>query len=397
MSGPLNTVKVLDLTQGYVAYCAMQMGDLGAEVVKVEPPEGDVSRQWGPPFINGESAAFLGVNRSKRGITLSWQKSPEARQVLNKLIQWADVVVEDLAPSEAKALLLDYDSVMKLNSRVVYCAITPFGEFGPYRDEAATELEIQGMSGMPRYYGDYGKPENPPIRTGFPIAAMNTSMFALQAICASLFHLKRTGNGQKIDCSQLGGLITMQTVMFAAESEPDEWIGHTLAASRKPNTGYKTKDFPILWGFMNDMESLMKFIDAIGLSDLRKDPRFQSGEAFQMGRLDEFKPIFEEKFKEKSSLEILREIWKLGGMGIPYYTFEGLEKDPQILEMDMIAEFEHPTAGKMKTIGIPYKFLGTPGEISLPPPLLGQHTEEVLGGLGYRREEIAGLKRSGAI
>jgi len=395
MPGPLNGVKVLDLTQGYIGYCAMQMGDLGADVIKVESPDGDAARQWGPPFIQGESAAFLGVNRSKRGVSLNWRNNAESRRLLDRLIQWADVLVEDMSPSEAESFGLDYNAIIKASPQIVYCAITPFGEFGPYRNRPATELEIQGYSGMPRYYGEYGNPATPPIRTGFPIAATNTSLFALQAICAALFYRKRTGKAQKIDCSQLGGLVTMQTVMFAAESEPDEWIGHTLAASRPPNTGYQTKDMPILWGFRNDPEAMMKFLDAIGLPELKEDPRFHSP-AQGFSRLDDLKPVFEARFKQMPALDILKEVWKLGGMGVPYYTFEGLANDPQVLEMDMVEEFDHPKAGRLKTIGIPYKFMGTPGEISLPPPLLGQHNEEVFTSLGYSPAELARLKKAGA-
>ena len=370
---PLSGLQVVDLTQGYVGQCGMMFGDVGATVIKVEPPEGDYLRQLGPPFVGDDAAAFLGVNRSKRSVCLDWMGDAQARDALGRLIADADVLITDLYADEAAQHGLDYEALRGDHPRLVYCSLTPYGDQGPITGQRATELEVQGMSGQWRYLGEEGAP---PVRLGVPVCAGNGAIFAFQGITAALVERERSGEGQQVELSQLGSQLAMQTVMFVSESEPDEWIGHCVARYRPPNRGFMAKDRAILWGFMEDYDGLRAFCERLGLSHLIEDDT-----QLNFGWADGHREAFEEAFSAYSADEVVGMAHELGGMAVPYHTFETLAGDEQAKALGLIAEFDYPGVGPVRAIGPAWEFSDSP-TVPGRSPLLGEHTHEVLEALG---------------
>ncbi len=382
-AGPLEGLRVVDLTQGYAGFCAMTMADLGATVVKVEPPTGDYLRQLGPPFAGADAAAFLGVNRSKQSVRLAWEADSTSRAALDRLIAQADVLVSDLPPSAAEAQHLDYASLEVSHPRLVLCSLTPFGDTGPIADQPATELEVQGMSAIWRYFGE---PGGEPVRMGVPIAAANAAIFAFQGTMAALVERARSGRGQKVEVSQLGSQLVMQTIMWASESEPDEWIGHCVAHLRPPARGYATKDQAILWGFMSDEEAYRTFCERLGIPEVadRADPG-------DFVRQEDLKPIFEKAFAKHTAQELVQWVRELGGNAVPYHTFETFSRDEQAIATGLVSEYEHPGLGRIGTTGLPWEFSNTPA-VHGRPPLLGEHNDEVLGSLGLSAPQVSQIE-----
>ena len=395
MEGPMDGVKVLDLSEGYEGYTGQMLAEFGASAIKVEPLQGDYIRQLGPPFIQGESAAFMGVNRGKRSLALAWKENPEARRILNRLIAQTDVIITTLYADEAEKLDITYEAVRQLNPKVVYCSITPMGDVGPYANYRASDLEVQSMFGHWRYLGGSKFPADPnewPLRLGVPVAALNSAVFAHQGITAALISRLRTGIGQKVMVSEAGSIIAMRNIQFAAESEPDEYEGHNVGHMRPPFHGTPTKDRTIYWGFSGADASLPEFLKAMGLGD---DPRFK-GSNVRLEMQGDAKKIIDGKFKEMPAEEAMALIRRYGGSAVYWNTFETMSQDSQALAMDMVAEFQHATAGKIKTMGLPWWFSDTPPSVGTPP-LLGQHSREVLQESGLSQEEVQALFRAGLI
>ena len=383
-AGPLEGIRVVDITQGYVGYCGMMMGDLGATVTKVEPPEGDYLRWLGPPVAADAAAAFLGVNRSKRSVRLAWTDDPASRGALDRLIAQADVLISDLQPAEAQRHGLTYAALGAAHPRLLVCSITPYGDRGPMADHPATELEVQGYSAQWRYLGEPGAA---PVRMGIPIGAMNAAVFGFQGILAALYERARSGLGQQIGVSQLGSQIALQSIMWSAESEPDEWIGHCVAHLRPPAQGFPTKDRAMLWGFISDVrgfdEAIQAFCERLGIPEVLEgsDPK-----AF--GWVDSKREAFEEAFKHYSADEIAGWVRELGGNAVPYHTFETFARDPQAQAIGLLSEYEYPGVGRMGTTGLPWEFSETPAHHGRPPAL-GEHSAQVLGELGLSAPQIA--------
>jgi crotonobetainyl-CoA:carnitine CoA-transferase CaiB-like acyl-CoA transferase len=379
----LEGLRVVDLTQGYVGYAGMLMADSGAEVIKVEPPEGDYLRRLGAEnhFVNGTAADFLAVNRSKKSVTLDWQHDPIARAALDRMIALADVLISDLQPSAATAVGMTEEALRSKFPRLVFTSLTPYGDTGPIADQPATELEVQAMSGQWRYLGDYGAA---PVRHGLPIGAVNSSVFAFQGTLGALHDRTMTGKGQKVECSQLGAELTMQSILWAAESEPDDWEGHTTAIKRPPARGYATKTQSILWGFMENQEGMSEFCRRLGLSD-----EFAHKDAWQV---DAARPIFEEKFKDIDADTLVAWVRELRGNAVHYHTFESFSKDPQVEALGLIKEYEYPGHGKIASVGLAWEFSASLTELGRPP-LLGEHTGEVLSGLGLPADQVAALTK----
>lgn len=377
MAGPLDGLQIVDLTQGYVAYCGSLLADLGASVIKVETSDGDYQRRLGPPFLGDDAAAFVAVNRGKRSVVLDWRGQDQAREHLNELIRRADAVITDFYPDEAEPAGLDHAGISQLNPRAIHCSITPFGDTGPDRNKRATELEIQGVSGLWRYLGSL---KEAPIRQGVPMAAMCASIFGCQATIAAVVQRRRTGVAQPVSVSQLGALLTMQTVQFVSESEPDEWIGHCLSPYREPNRGYQTKDRAILWDFMDD-DGFRTFCTEIGLAELGDDPRIARTNPSRWQNMEMLRPTFEEAFRDRPADDLVALVRDLGGNAVPYHTFESLSGDPQALVMNLVTTAPKPGGGQMRTIGLPWEFSQTQPDLGAAP-LLGEHTSEVLAELG---------------
>ncbi|HVN91622.1 MAG TPA: CoA transferase [Candidatus Binataceae bacterium] len=382
--GSLDGFRIIDLTQGLCGpFCTMQLGDGGADVIKIEPPNGEYARRMGPPFVGDESAVFLSLNRNKKSVTLDLA-TDAGRDAVRKLAAKADVVVEDFGPDAASKIGLGYDQLKQINSKLIYCAISPFGEEGPLRDAPGSELVIQAMA---EYTASLGRIGEPPVRVGADIASLNTGIFAAQAILAALFHRLRAGEGQRVAVSEFGSLLHMRGIMWSALSDPDDWFGfHLDHYTKPPDYGYQAKDGSFYFILRRgDSEGWDKLIMGLGMEEVLADPRFDDygRAATSIGRYaTEVKPIWEKAFANRSRGELIDLIKGMGGDAVPIMDYPALMAHPQVAALDIVTEVTHPTAGSLKMIRPVARFSDTPNSIRLPPPLLGQHTAEVLDAVG---------------
>ena len=382
--GSLDGFRIIDLTQGLCGpFCTMQLGDGGADVIKIEPPNGEYARRMGPPFVGDESAVFLSLNRNKKSVTLDLA-TDAGRDAVRKLAAKADVVVEDFGPDAASKIGLGYDQLKQINSKLIYCAISPFGEEGPLRDAPGSELVIQAMA---EYTASLGRIGEPPVRVGADIASLNTGIFAAQAILAALFHRLRAGEGQRVAVSEFGSLLHMRGIMWSALSDPDDWSGfHLDHYTKPPDYGYQAKDGSFYFILRRgDSEGWDKLIMGLGMEEVLADPRFDDygRAATSIGRYaTEVKPIWEKAFANRSRGELIDLIKGMGGDAVPIMDYPALMAHPQVAALDIVTEVTHPTAGSLKMIRPVARFSDTPNSIRLPPPLLGQHTAEVLDAVG---------------
>jgi crotonobetainyl-CoA:carnitine CoA-transferase CaiB-like acyl-CoA transferase len=392
--GSLSGFRVLDLSQGMCGpFCSMQLGDAGAEVIKIEPPGGDYARKFGAPFMNGESAIFLSLNRNKKSAVIDI-RSQEGREIIQRLVREADVFIEDLGPGEADRLGLGCERLSASNPGLVCCAISAFGEDGPLREAAGSELVIQAMT---EYTASLGRIGDPPIRVGADVASLNTGIFATQAILAALFHRERTGEGQRIAVSEFGSLLHMRGIMWHAMSDPDDWYGfHLDHYTNPPEYGYQAKDgalyFILRRGSSEDWDRLV--LD-LGMEHVLEDPRFDSygRAATSIGRFaPEAKPIWEKAFRNRTRDSLVELIKSVGGDAVPMMDYPSLLAHPQVEAIGAITEIDHPTAGTIKVVRPVATLSETPNAISSPPPTLGQHTDEILAVAGIDPAEIAWLR-----
>jgi glutaryl-CoA transferase len=399
MSSALTGFTVIDLTQGLCGpFASMRLGDAGAEVIKIEPLTGDSARTMGPPFIGDESAVFLSLNRNKKSLALDIHK-PEGQDIVRRLAAKADVVLEDLGPGEAEKLSLGYADLRQVNPKLVYCAISAFGEEGPLRNLPGAELVIQAMAD---YTNSLGRIGEPPVRLGTDVASMNTGVFASQAVTAALFHRMRKGEGQRVSVSMLGTLLHMRGIMWTAMSEPDDWYGfHLDHYTKPPDNGYKTKDGRVYFGLRRgDSEDWDRLLIILGMTEQLNDPRFADfgRNATSIGRYAaEVKPIWEEAFKEMTNEEVIKLIHEFNGDAVSFLDYPSLVTHPQVQELKVIHEIDHPTAGTFKTVGPVWRFADIPTKTHSPPPTFGQHTEEVLFSLGVTKGEVLRLKEARVI
>lgn len=399
MPGALSDYTVIDLTQGLCGpFGAMRLGDAGAEIIKVEPLGGDASRTMGPPFIGGESAVFLSLNRNKKSLGLDITTA-DGQQIVRRLVEKADVVLEDLGPGEAEKLGLGYDSLQAVNPKLVYCAISAFGEEGPLRQLPGAELVVQAMAD---YTNSLGRIGEPPVRLGTDVASLSTGVFVSQAVTAGLLHRARTGEGQRVSVSMLGTLLHMRGIMWTAMSDPDDWYGfHLDNYTKPPDEGYKTKDGHVFFSLRRgDSEDWDRLLISLGMEEALADPRFEGfgREATGVGRyVAEVKPIWEKAFSTLTNDEVVRLVHEFQGDAVPFTNYPTLFTYPQVKELDVVEEIEHPTAGTFQTIGPVWRFSETPAQVQSPPPTLGQHTDAILHRLGYSPDEVQRLRTARVI
>jgi formyl-CoA transferase len=391
---PLAGVRVVDLTRVMTGpYCTMMLGDLGADVVKVEMPgKGDDTRSWGPPFIEGESTYFLSINRNKRSIALDL-KSEGGCAALWRLIERADVVVENFSPGTCARLGFGWEAVKARNPRAVFASISGFGQTGPSSGRTAYDLIVQGMSGMMSITGPVG---GPPTKLGVPIADIGAGMFAAYAIVAALFSRERTGEGQYVDVSMLGGqvaLLTYQAGIYFATGQIPRPLGnaHPIVA---PYDTFPTADGYVNVAVGND-GLWRRFCEAVGFESAIDDGRFTTNRG-RITNLPALYGVINEALSTLTTAEVVRRLDAKGVPCGPINDVAQLFADPQVAGQGLRREVPHPTLGSVTLTGFPYHLSSAEVEVRLPPPLLGQHTAEVLEEIGYSAEEVAALISGGA-
>ena len=392
---PLQGMKVLDFTQMMAGpFCTMLLADMGAEVVKVEKPDGgDDIRRAGPPFIKGESAAFLGINRNKRSIVLDL-KSEDGVAIARRMAERADILVQNMRPGAMERLGLGYDDLRELNPSLIYCSISGFGATGPDKDRPGFDLVAQGMSGLMSLTGF---PGGPPMRNGVPITDLNAGIYAAYGVLSAYINRLKTGVGQHVDTSLLEAGIAYtiwESGIYFATGVPPGPVGsgHPLSA---PYQAFATSDGFVMVGAANqaNWERLCRAIDR---RDLLDDPRF----ATNPSRMENLRPLvstLEEGFAQHTTDHWLEVLGEAGVPCGPINDLADVYADPQVQARDMVVEIDHPVAGATRNIGIPVKLSETPGLIRRPAPMLGQHTDEVLAGYGYSPKDIAVLRESRAV
>lgn len=387
---PLEGIKVLDLSRVLAGpFATMVLGDLGAEIIKIEIPDvGDDSRSFGP-FIKKESAYFMSINRNKKSMTLNLKK-PEGVDILKKLVRKADVIVENYRPGTMEKLGIGYNVLKEINPRIIYAACSGFGHTGPYSQRPAYDVIVQGMGGI---MSITGQPGGPPTRVGASIGDITAALFTAIGVLAALNVREKTGKGQKVDVAMLDcqvAILENAISRYFVSGKSPEPIGNRHP-SITPFSSFKTKDGFVIIAIGND-NLWAKFCSVVERTELIDDTRFKTNPD-RTKYWNELEPILNEIFSEKTTDEWLEVLEKAGIPCGPINDVERVVKDPQIKAREMLVELEHPVAGKMKVPGIPVKFSETPGQIENPAPLLGQHTEEILAGmLGFSDNEIENLR-----
>ncbi|CDY77049.1 CAIB/BAIF family protein [Caballeronia glathei] len=387
--GPLQGMKVIELAHimsGPV--CGMMLADMGADVIKVEKvPDGDDSRRFSPILPSGESASFMIVNRNKRGIGLNL-KSARGREVLARLLSDADVVTENYRAGTMEKFGLGYETLRELNPGLIYCAISGYGRTGPYGEKGGFDLIAQGMSGMMSMTGEEGRE---PIKAGSPVADINSGILAALGIAAAYVEKLRTGRGQMVDTSLFeAGL--QQMYWPAASYLADGTILPKMGSANSTSAPYQV--FRTLDGWINigaanqsNYERLLEVLDA---PQLAADPRFATN-ASRLAHRQELVEILTARLVQRTTDAWMVEFDRIGLPAGPVLDIAAALAHPQTIARDMVVETDHPSAGKVRGLGLPIHFSGAKRGASRPAPLLGQHTREVLAEFGYSDGEVTTL------
>lgn len=392
---PLDGIRVLDLSRVVSGpFCAMTLGDLGADVIKIEEPErGDESRAFGPPFQGGESPYFLCVNRNKRSCTINL-KHAAGKAILRRLLDEADVLIENFRPGAMARLGFGYESVSAAHPRLVYCSISGFGDSGPDASRPGYDLIVQGESGLMDLTGEAA---GPPSRIGTSIADLTSGMMAAQGILAALYARRTTGRGQHVRVAMLDTVVSLLTYntgnYFASGVSPTRrGNDHPSVA---PYQTLRAKDGWMNLAVAND-SLWTRYCDAVDRPDLRDDPRFATAPA-RVEHRRTLIPIIE-------ALTLTRTVqeWMdlLGAAGVPCGRIRNVAEvcsNPQLVDRGKVVEHPHPTAGAVRMIGQPIELSETPARIETAPPLLGEHTKDVLREAGYSEAEIRTLRANGVV
>ena len=390
--GPLEGITVLDLTRVLSGpYCTMLLADMGARVIKIEQPgKGDDTRAWGPPFVNGESAYFMSINRNKESVTLDF-KRPEGRAILERFLSGADVLVENFRPGTLAKLGLDYAALAPAHPRLVYCSVSGFGQTGPRSKEPGYDAVIQAEGGL---MSITGPGDGPPYRLGVAIADVVSGVFAAYGVAMALFARERTGRGQQVDLAMLDAvtaLLTYQAGNFFASGTPPVRLGNRHP-SIVPYEVFAASDGDFVLAVGND-KLWKRFCAVVGLA---ADGRFATNRQRVSG-YDELRPLVARALAAQP-----RAYWieRLTAAGVPCGSIRDLGEvfgDAQLAARDMIVTMEHAAAGLVRQLGVPVKLSDTAGTLRTAPPTLGQHTDAVLNGLGLSADAIAELRRGKVI
>ncbi|MDB0054126.1 CoA transferase [Candidatus Pelagibacter sp.] len=387
MSASLKDIRVLEMAQIMAGpTCGLLLADLGAEVIKIEKtPTGDDTRNFLPPDIDGESAAFMMMNRNKKGIVLNL-KDKDGIKIFKKMVENSDVVLENFRKGTLEKLGIGYDVMSKINPRIILCEISGYGRTGPYADKGGFDLVAQGMSGLMSITGE--SKDKPPMKVGAPITDITAGLLATSGILAALVHRNKTGEGQKVDTSLFeAGIIHTywQSAIAGATGKSPGPLGsaHPLTA---PYQAFKTKDKWITVGASNQNTWLM-LLKAINRQDLQEDEKFSSN-LNRKENINELVDILNAELIKKTSDEWL-EIFDNNGLPCgPINSITEMFEDPQAVHREMIIEVDNNKAGKSKAIGMPIKFSKSKTEKSKGAPNLGEHTREIMLNFGYKQDEI---------
>jgi len=394
MSGPLAGVKVLELAQIMAGpTCGMMLADLGADVIKVERvPGGDDTRKMDRPSVKGESASFMAMNRNKRGIALNL-KLPAAQEALKRMAARADVVTENYRQGTMEKLGVGYENLRKINPALIYCSISGYGRTGPYADKGGYDLIAQGMSGLMSVTGEAGRA---PAKSGGPVCDINAGVLAALGVVSAYVHRLKTGEGQLVDTSLFeAGIQQMywQAAIYFATGESPGPTGsaHILSA---PYQAFRAADGWLTIGGANqsNWERLVRVLDA---PQWLADPRFASN-AERMKHLEALTEVMNEKIRAWKVKDLIAALDAAGVPCGPINSIADVAADPHALAREMVVELQHPRAGRTRALGLPVKLSRTPGKVSRPAPVLGQHTREVLAEFGFSAAEIDTLVASGA-
>ena len=391
MSPPLHGITVLDFTRVLSGpYCTMLLGDMGARVIKIEhPARGDDTRGWGPPFQGSESAYFLSVNRNKESVTLDL-KNPRASEVLAKLLDRTDVLVENFRPGAMARLGLGYEELAARYSRIVYCSISGFGQTGPRSAQAGYDAVMQAEGGLMSITGDA---DGSPYRLGVAISDIVSGMFAAQGITLALLARERSGRGQLVDIGMLdatAALLTYQAAICFATGVPPGRMGNRHPTI-VPYETFPVADGEIVVAVGND-DQWTRFCAAIGDASLATDSRFSTNR-LRVEHYRALRPLLAERLARRTRDEWLRDFKKAGVPSGAVRNVAEVLEDPQLAVREMIASVEHSTLSSVRVLGTPIKLSESPGSVRTAPPTLGQHTDDVLGGyLGFSDADIQELR-----
>ena len=395
MPGALTGIRVLDLTRVLAGpYATMVLGDLGAEVIKLEQPgTGDEARNFGP-FKNSFSLYFMSVNRGKQSMTLDL-KAPQGKEIFLELVKQSDVLVENFRPGAMKKLGLDYETLRVSQPSLIYAACSGFGQTGPYAERGAYDMIIQGMGGI---ISITGEPKRPPVRVGTSISDITAALFTAIGILSALHHRNRTGEGQLVDVGMLDGMVAIlenAIVRHFATGEIPQPLGSQHPAIT-PFEAFESANGYIIIAIGND-SLWRKFCEHVNRLDLVSDERFATN-ASRTTNHDQLYPILTEILRERTTDQWIEGLDALGVPCGPINTIDKVVNHPQVLAREMIAKVSHDITGSVEVPGVPIKLSDTPGQVSSPAPALGEHTSKILTGLlGKSQEVVDRLEREGIV
>ena len=395
MTLPLANIRVLDMSRALTGpYCTQMLGDMGADIIKVEQPNvGDNSRAWGPPFVNGESTYFMSVNRNKRSMTIDL-RHPDAATIMHELIGQSDVIIENFVPGQMTKYGFDYAACKAMKPDIIYCSISGFGQVGPDHHRAAYDQVIQGLGGV---MSVTGYPDGDPMRVGIALSDIISGLNAAYAIMVAVYHRQMTGVGQSIDTSLLSGQLAMMSYHAAAylatQHVPQRTGNHNPEIA--PYGVFQAKD-----GWFNlavGTNALwQKFATALNAPQLLSDPRFVTNGS-RSEHYDDLKVAIGAIFKTYTVRQ-LEDILLPAGIPIgEIHDMGTVFADPQVNAMHQVLTIPHPKAGDLRVVGAPYVFSETPASVRHHPPLLGEQTDEILSQFGFSAAEIDAFRASGVL
>ncbi len=395
MSGALQGIKVLDLSQGAAGpTCAMHLGDMGADGVKIEPPGGEWGRRRGPPFVGGVAAAFLGMNRNKRSTVIDLKKEGGAEVVL-RLAERCDVALESFRPGVADRLGIGFDAMRSRNPRLIYAAISAFGQTGPWRDRPGVDGVAQAMGGI---MSVTGTEDGPPVKVGVPAADMAGGVFASQAILAALFARERTGVGQRVDVSLLDSLLSFQVVplsMYLASGKSPQRLG-SAAPYAAPNEAFATSDGYVMVAAYTE-KRWPALCSALGNPALATDPRFDTNDKRVRGR-NELRDALEPLFAHRTTAHWITVLDDADVLCGPLLAYPELVAEDHVRQSGSLVTVGHPAIGEIQAPVLPARFSDTRGDMTgPPPPVPGEHSVAILGEYGFTDSEISDLMDGGVV